>query len=294
MQKEDQKIILVTGASDGIGKFTATALAKQGHRIIIHGRDRLKTEAALADIKRESGNPNVDMYLGDFLSLAGVKAFAEAIKARYDHIDVLINTAGAQFTDRREVTSEGHEKTMVINVFAPMLLTLLLLDLLKKSKSARVVTVASDAHRMTGRPDLDDIELKNGYTMPKAYAQSKLYVIWAMNHFVEVARTAGIRNITFNVVHPGSTASSLGREAAKSWKWKILFFLWRPMMIPLERAAGSSIKAAVDPELEGVSGRYYGPKGEETPSSRYHTPENEAKVWNYARSVIDPFLPATV
>ena len=102
---------------------SATTLAKQGHTIIIHGRSRQKTEAALAEIKRESGNPNVEMYLGDFLSLAGVKAFADAIKEKYDHIDVLINNAGAQFTEQREATNEGHEKTMAINVFAPMLLT---------------------------------------------------------------------------------------------------------------------------------------------------------------------------
>jgi NAD(P)-dependent dehydrogenase (short-subunit alcohol dehydrogenase family) len=90
MQGLRNKVILVTGASDGIGKLTATTLAKQGHTITIHGRNRQKTEAALAEIKRESGNRNVEMLLGDFLSLAGVKAFAEAIKEKYDHLDVLI------------------------------------------------------------------------------------------------------------------------------------------------------------------------------------------------------------
>ena len=93
-------------------------------------------------------------------------------KERHAHIDVLINNAGAQFTEQRETTVEGHEKTMTINVFAPMLLTKLLLPLLAKSKSARVVTVASDAHRMTGKPDLSDIELKQGYTMPTGLPHS--------------------------------------------------------------------------------------------------------------------------
>lgn len=285
------KIILVTGASDGIGKFTATALAKQGHTLIIHGRNRKKTEAVLAEIKRESGNPNVEMYLGDFLSLAGVKAFADAIKEKYDHIDVLINNAGAQFTDEREVTGEGHEKTMAINVFAPMLLTMLLLDLLKKSQSARVVTVASDAHRMTGKPDLDDIELTQGYNMPKAYGLSKLYVIWVMKHFIDETKRAGIDNVTFNVVHPASTRSGLGRESAKSWKWKIIFFLWTPMLISIDKAASSSLYAATAAELEGVSGKYFGPKGEEQPSAKYYSSENERKVWDYALNVIRPYLP---
>lgn len=292
MQNPHKKVILITGASDGIGKFTATALAKQGHTLIIHGRNRQKTEAALAEIKRESGNPDVEMILADFLSLAGVKAFADSVKEKHAHIDVLINNAGAQFTDLRETTVEGHEKTMTINVFAPMLLTKLLLPLLSKSKSARVVTVASDAHRMTGKPDLSDIELKQGYTMPKAYGLSKLYVIWVMRHFISETKNAGIHNITFNVVHPASTQSSLGREAVKSWKWKFIYFLWTLMLIPIEKAAGSSLYAATAPELEGVSGKYFGPKGEEQPSAKYYSPENEMKVWNYALNVIRPYLPA--
>lgn len=289
-----KQIILVTGASDGIGKYTATALAKLGHTILIHGRSQQKTEAALTEIKRESGNPNVEMFLGDFLSLAGVKAFADAIKQKYDRLDVLINNAGAQFTEQREETAEGHEKTMVINVFAPLLLTKLLMDLLKNSNSARVVTVSSDGHRMTGKPDLGDIELKQGYNMAKAYGLSKLYVIWVMNHLIGETRKAGINNITFNCVHPASTQSSLGREAAKSWKWKIIYFLWQVMMIPIDKAASSSIYAATSPDLEGISGMYFGPKGEEQPSAKYYSPENERRVWDYSLSVIHPYLRAGV
>ncbi|MBT9430919.1 MULTISPECIES: SDR family NAD(P)-dependent oxidoreductase [Symbiopectobacterium] len=87
-------------------------MAKQGHKIIIHGRNKQKTEAALDEIKRNSGNSDVVMFLGDFLSLAGVKMFAEEIKSKFTHLDVLINNAGAQFTEQREETKEGHEKTM--------------------------------------------------------------------------------------------------------------------------------------------------------------------------------------
>lgn len=195
----ESKTILITGASDGIGRETAKTLAKQGHRIIIHGRNKQKTEAAFEEIKRETGNQNIDMYLADFLSLAEVKKFADTIKQKYVYLDVLINNAGAQFTNTRETTSEGHEKTMVINVFAPFLLTTLLLDLLKKSKSARVVTVSSASHSM-GKPDLNDIELKNGYTMARAYGVSKLYIIWVMQHFVSEMKKAGINNITLHSI----------------------------------------------------------------------------------------------
>jgi len=128
--------------------------------------------------------------------------------------------------------------------------------------------------------------------MPKAYGLSKLYVIWVMNHFVNETKKSGINNITFNVVHPASTQSSLGREAAKSWKWKIIYFVWQLMMVPIDKAASSSLYAATSQELEGISGKYFGPKGEEQPSAKYYSLENEMKVWNYALNVIRPYLPA--
>lgn len=284
------KTILITGASDGIGKETAKTLAKQGHRIIIHGRNKQKTEAAFEEIKRESGNQNIDMYLADFLSLAEVKKFADTIKQNYDQLDVLVNNAGAQFGMKRETTSEGHEKTMVINTFAPFLLTTLLLGLLKKSKSARVVTVSSASHSMGGKPDLNDIEINNNYSMAKAYGFSKLYVIWIMQHFVSEMKKAGINNITFNSVHPGSAATSLGRVSTKSIIVKIVYTLWRPMMISIPKAASSSIIAATAPEMEGVTGKYFGPKGKETPSQKYYSAENEQLVWDYCMNVVKPYL----
>ena len=197
----DNKVILITGASDGIGKETAKALAKQGHTIIMHGRNPQKTKSAYEEVKTKSGNNNIEYLVADFLSLAEIKRFADNIKQKYDRLDVLVNNAGAQFTGKRETTDEGHEKTMSINVFAPHLLTILLLPLLKKSPSARVVTVASAAHKMAGKPTLTDIELKNNYSMGKAYGLSKLYVIWIMRHFVSEMAKAGISNITFNTVY---------------------------------------------------------------------------------------------
>jgi len=284
------KIIVITGASDGIGKETAKTLAKQGHTLIIHGRNKQKLQAVYDEIKAESGNSNIDMFTADFLSLAEVKRFADAIKEKYDHIDVLINNAGAQYTAKRETTPEGHEKTMTINLLAPFLLTHLLLDMLKKSKSARVVTVSSAAHKMGGKPYLDDIELKNNYTMPKAYGLSKLYVIWIMRHFVAEMISAGIKNITFNTVHPGSAITSLGRESMKSLKWKIIGILWLPMMNSVAKGASSSIKTATAPEKEGVTGRYFGPKGEEKPSEKYYSIENEKTVWNYCMEAAKPYI----
>lgn len=285
----DSKIILITGASDGIGKETAKTLAKQGHTIIMHGRNPEKTKAAYEEVKK-AGNDKVEYYLADFLSLAEVRKFADKIKAKYDHLDVLINNAGAQFTNKREETVEGHEKTMTINVFAPHLLTELLLPLLEKSKSARVVTVASAAHKMSGKPDLNDIELKNNYSMAKSYGISKLYVIWIMQHFVKEMQKQGINNIAFYTVHPGSANTSLGRESTGALGTKIVYFLWKVMMNSVAAGAAPSTRAATAPELEGVTGKYYGLKKEEKPSDKYYSPENEQKVWDYSMSVIKPYL----
>lgn len=286
----ESKIILITGASDGIGKETAKAMAKQGHTIIMHGRSPQKTKSAYEEVKAESGNLNIDCITGDFLSLAEVRNFADKVKQKYDRLDVLINNAGAQFTNKREMTVEGHEKTMTINVFAPHLLTMLLLDLLKKSHSARVVTVSSAAHKMSGKPDLNDIELVHNYSMGKAYGISKLYVIWIMRHFVSEMKKAGINNITFNTVHPASAVSNLGRESTKSLGTKIIYFLWRPLMKTTAKGASSSIYAATSPKLEGVTGKYYGLKGEEKPSDKYYSPENEQIVWDYSMNIIKPYL----
>lgn len=285
----DSKIILVTGASDGIGKETAMTLAKQGHTIIIHGRNKQKLQTVYNDIKAETGNTNIDMFTADFLSLAEIKCFADTIKQKYDRLDVLINNAGAQFTDKRETTIDGHEKTMMINVFAPFLLTTLLLDLLKKSPSARVVTVSSASHKMGGKPNLNDIELKNNYTMSRAYGFSKLYVIWVMRHFITETKKAGINNITFNCVHPASTQTNLARESSSSLRFRIIMFLWKPMLISLAKGAKSSIEAAVSPKLESVTGKYFGPKGEEKVSDKYYSTQNEQIIWDYCLKVTEDY-----
>jgi len=286
----ERKIILITGASDGIGKETAKALAKQGHTLIIHGRNKQKLQSVYEEIKKETGNEKIDTLIADFLSLAEVKRFADIIKQKYDHIDVLINNAGAQFTNKRETTIEGYEKTIAINVFAPFLLTTLLLDLLKKSQSARVVTVSSAAHAMSGKVYMDDIELKEHYSMSKAYGLSKLYVIWIMRHFSSEMKRAGISNITFNTVHPASAPTNLGRESTKSLIYKIIVFLWKPMMISVAKGASSSIRAATSPELEGVTGKYYSPKGEDKVNEKYYSPENEKAVWDYCQKITEGYL----
>ncbi len=282
----EQKIILVTGATGGLGKETAIQLARQGHRVIVHGRNRQKTEAVAKEIAETNGSKTVDIAVSDLGSFAEIKKMAEELKANYDHIDVLINNAGAQFWER-ELTTDGHEKTMQTNVFAPFLLSYLLLPLLGKAEEGRVVTVSSASHKAGGNAQLDNLEFAENYSLTSSYGLSKRYIIWVMRHFVDFARGQGYGNITFNVSHPASTMSELGRDVIKkSLLWKIIMYLWSKfMLIPVEKAAYGSVWLATSDEVKGQNNRYVCPKEPEKPSEKNYTKENEQRVWDYCMEV---------
>lgn len=179
----------------------------------------------------------------------------EKLKEKYDHIDVLINNAGGQFGNKREVTKEAHERTMAINVFAPYLLTKLLLPLLQKSGNGRVVTVSSASYTV-GKFNATDLELKNGYSLTRSYGLSKRYAYWVMMKYSQM----NIKNVTFNTVEPGSSDSDLGRESRKGKLANIVYYLWKPMMWSIEKAATTSIYLADSEEVVGVNGQFFGNK----------------------------------
>ncbi|MDR2252359.1 MAG: SDR family NAD(P)-dependent oxidoreductase [Bifidobacteriaceae bacterium] len=284
------KIILVTGASGGIGKETALALARLGHHVIVHGRDAEKTQAAQGEIRKATGSASLDMLTADLSLMSEVKHFSDELKARYDVIDVLINNAGAQFGTKREVTAEGHEKTMAINLFAPFLLTHLMLDPLRASTAGRVVTVSSESYKMGGKPDLSDIELRDNYSMGRAYGFSKLYVIWIMRRFAEEARALGASNVTFNSLEPGSAATDLGRVSTQSPMTRLMYFLWKPMMWSLQKAAATSVYLATSEEVASVTGGFFGNCQEKAVRPALLSPEGEQVVWNYCAEVCADYL----
>lgn len=286
----ENKIIFITGASDGIGKEAAKTLAKQGHTVILHGRNPQKTKSVYEEIIKETQNYETDMVIADLLSFEDVKRMADDIKQKYDHLDVLINNAGNQFGGTREVTGDGHEKTMMVNTFSPFLLTFLLLDHLNKSKDGRVVTVSSASHNQGGKPYMDDIELEEHYSYGKVYGVSKLYVIWLMRHFVRYCKEKGMNNVTFNCVHPGSTRTNLGNTGNRPLLWRIVFFLWQLMLIPIEKGAAPTIFAATAEEMYGMNDKYIGPKGYEKASEQYYSLENERILWDYCVKITKPYL----
>ena len=286
----DKKIILITGASSGIGKETAMTLAKQGHQLILHGRDPEKTQSVFNEIKAATGNHDIEMFTADLSLMSEVKTFADNISARYDHLDVLINNAGGQFGETRLVTSEGHERTFAINTLAPFLLTNLLLPLLQKSPSARVVTVSSASYQQGGKVPWDDIELEHHYSLTKSYGLSKRYVWWLMRQFVVELDKRGITNITVNTCEPGSAKTNLARESLKERWFRVLMFLWTPMLWSLDKAAATSIWLATSPEVEGKTGGFYGNLRPLKVKQKLISAESQQKIWDYCSKISEKYL----
>jgi NAD(P)-dependent dehydrogenase (short-subunit alcohol dehydrogenase family) len=158
------KIVLITGATSGIGKVAAITLAKMGAQVVLHGRNTNKAEAVRQEIMAACGHRKVDILIADLFSLAETRKMAEVFNSRYQHLDVLINNAGALMGNHREVTTEGIEKTMAINLFAPFLLTGLLFHQLMKSPAGRIINLSSSAHRQNARPDFTDIQGLQNYS----------------------------------------------------------------------------------------------------------------------------------
>jgi len=246
------KTVLVTGATSGIGREASVALAGQGARVIMVGRNQAKTEAALADVASRSRSKEVWYLLADFASQASVRALADAVRSRVDRLDVLVNNAGG-VNKARTVTADGIETTFAVNHLGYFLLTNLLLDLIVKSAPARVVTVASVGHRR-GTLDFEDLGFeRGGYSIMRAYGRSKLANILFAN---ELARRLAGSGVTSNSLHPGSVDTNIW-SGAPLWAKPIIQILLRPFFISAEKGGARIVQLAASPELEGVTGKYF-------------------------------------
>lgn len=285
-----KKIILITGASNGIGKETALELAKENYQLIIHGRNPERTKAVYDEIIA-LGNHDVSMITADFSLLSEVAEFADKVKAQVDHLDVLYNNAGGQFGEEREVTSEGHEKTFAINMLAPFLLTKLLLPLLKKSASARIVTQSSESYQQGGDPILDDIELKDHYSFGAAYGLSKLYVWWVMREFARRLKENKVQNVSVNTVEPGTALSTgLQRVSGKIPEMQKLMDEYQQYSWSIPEAAATGLYIITSPDVEGVSGKFYGNKKEKEIDPKWYSEDGQEQVWDYCNQAAKKYL----
>jgi len=271
------KICLVTGATSGIGKATAMGLARQGATVIAAGRNREKCEYTVKQIQSATGNDRVDYLLGDLSSQQEILFLAEEVHARYPHLDVLINNAGAKFASRQQ-TVDGHEMSFALNHLSGFMLTHLLLDLLKKNGGARIVNVSSGAHKTCPGIRFDDLHGKKSYYGKHAYAQSKLANI--LFTYALAGRLQGT-GITVNTLHPGGAVTGFCRNNGMTgWLKHILAHILAGNLITPTAAAQTILYLAASSEVQGVSGKYF-VKQKPVPSSpASYDSEAAERLWN--------------
>ncbi len=229
------KTVLITGATNGIGLEAAVELARRGARMFLVGRDPGRTRKAVAEVEARSGSGEVSSFLCDFSSQGSIRELAGQVLGRLDRLDVLINNAGG-VNKTRELTVDGIEKTFAVNHLGYFLLTNLLLDLLKKSAPARVVSVASIGHRR-GTLDFDDLGFeRGGYWIMKAYTRSKLANVLFAN---ELARRLAGTGVTSNSLHPGSVATNIW-SGAPTWAKPLIRSSSAPSSSPSSKERRSS------------------------------------------------------
>ena len=274
------KTVLVTGGTGGIGRAAAIGLASMGARVGITGRDRDRAEAAATAIARESGNTGVDVFVADMSSQAEVRRLAAEVLATYPRLDVLLNNVGG-FWSHRRVTADGLEHTFALNHLAPFLLTSLLLERLKASAPARIVTVSSGAQAM-GEIDFEDLMGERTYSGQAAYNQSKLANVMFT---YELARRLAGTGVTATALHPGMTNTAFSAEDPAR-VFAPLVAVMRPFMRSPQKGAETPVYLASSPEVEGVTGRYFANrKAKESHKSSYDT-ITTARLWRASADLV--------
>lgn len=267
------KVVLITGATSGIGKAAAMVLARMGATTVVGARNVEKGRQTIAEIQAITGSPNVEMLVGDFSSLAQVHRMAVEFKRRFARLDVLVNNAGLQLTER-QLTIDGFETTFQVNYLVPFLLTHLLLDRLEASASARIVNVASVVHRWA-KLDLSDLQLEFGYEPNRAYYRSKLALVYFTYALAQRLRGTGV---VVNAMEPGLTRTDFARDFRGVMR--LGSRLMRLFMHSAEQGADTVVYLASSPEVEGVSGGYFARRRAIRSSKRSYDPEVARQLWN--------------
>ena len=279
------RTVLVTGGTTGIGRATALGLATMGAHLAITGRDRGRTEDAAREI-RAAGGGQVDVFVADLSSQSEVRRLADEVLHDLPRIDVLVNNVGG-YWNTRHLTADGLERTFALNHLAPFLLTNLLLNGLKQSAPARVVTVASNAQAM-GRIDFNDLQGERSYSGGPAYNQSKLAnVLFSY----ELARRLQTTSVTANALHPGMVSTSFGAEDPAGLQ-RLFVPIVRPFMKTPAQGAATSIYLASAPDLEQVTGRYFANSKPKRSSERSYDEAAAARFWQVSADLVGLITPA--
>ena len=247
--------IVVTGATDGIGRSTARALARHGADVVVHGRSAAKVEAVVAELRDLTGRAPPAPLIADLASLEDIRAAGRAFVSRGRPLDVLVNNAGV-FMTQRQLSPDGHELSFAVNHLAPFLLTHLLMEALVAAPRGRVVHVSSMAHAR-GRIDFDDLDFVRGFSGLRAYATTKLMNVLFSNELARRLRaSARSAQVTSNALHPGVVTTKLLREG-----------FGMNGHDSLDEGAATSVHLAVSPDVDGVTGAYFARNSPTRPAS---------------------------
>jgi NAD(P)-dependent dehydrogenase (short-subunit alcohol dehydrogenase family) len=277
------KTVVVTGASSGIGKETAVALASGGAKVVITARDPERGEAALQEVRTRSDGGQVQLRMLDLASIASVRRFAEDLLADEPHLHVLVNNAGLVLSERH-VTEDGFEQTFATNHLGPFLLTELLRPRLEASAPSRIINVASIAHHAARRGiDFDDLQTEQRYSSLKAYSRSKLANVLHARALAERLEGTGV---TANALHPGAVASGFGRNEDTVGAEAILMTIAQPFLISPAAGAATSVYLAMSPDVAEVSGEYFVRSKPARPSKAARDDEAAARLWDASAQLV--------
>lgn len=275
------KIVLVTGATNGIGFEAAKTLAGMGATVVGVGRNPQRCTDAAAEITRATGNAQVEFLVADLAVQAQVRQVADEFKHKYDRLDVLLNNAGAYF-NKREISADGIEMTWALNHLNYFLLTDALLDVLKASAPARIVNVSSAAHTGAKGINFEDVEFKAGYSGWGAYAHSKLANILFT---YELARQLQNTGVATNALHPGFVATGFGHNNGGLMRTG-MSIVQKIVAKKPERGAQTSIYLASSPEVEGVTGKYFSDSKETKSSAASYDVAAQQRLWQLSEQMI--------
>ena len=271
----ESKICIITVATSGIGKATAFKLAQLGAKLILLSRNDVKGEKTCKQIIKKTNNSQVKFYRVDISSMKEVRDVSERIKMDFDCIDVLVNNAGARF-DRYFKNDEGIELTFATNHLGHFLLTLSLIEMLKKSEQARIINVSSPAHSRASE-ELDDIVAPVIYDRRLAYGRSKLANLYFTYELSDRLKNT---NITVNAVDPGGVATKFSKNNGLfAWTKHYLSYILKLKLVSPHKAAETIIYLASSIKLSKTTGKYFFEKNEINSSPSSNSKESALKLW---------------
>lgn len=275
----DGKTVVITGGTSGIGEATAFALARQGAELALLCRSKTRGEDTKQRIEAEMGRACVRLFEADFERLDDVRNVAARLLEDLPRIDVLLNNAGVTLL-RRELTTDGYEKTFAVNHLAPFLLTQLLLPRILETPGARIVNVASDAHKFA-KFDLDDLQSSRSYSTMRVYGASKLANILFTN---ELARRVEPEDIRIWSLHPGAVATRLG--ANNGGIAKILLPILALFFRTPDQGAETSIYLCSDPDIDAPNGSYFVNRRVRKPAASALDIPSAKRLWSESEKLV--------